>query len=258
MARVGFIGTGEIASAMVHGIAVHGLAEQGYQIFVSERNAERAAQLAERYPEVSVLRNQAVLDHSDVVCLCLLKDVAEAVLPSLQFRAEQQIISAMVDVDLPTLKHLCAPASDISITIPLPFIANGGCPLPVFPDTGSVAALFGERNLILPMTSQRALNAHFAATAMASGMFAQMQTVSEWLGGITDDPAAAEAYVVAMLGGYVSSLPTDGQARLLEALQSLNTEGGLNATLRQHLQDAGVLESLSKGLDNFKPRLGLS
>jgi len=252
MASIGFIGTGEIASAMVRG-----LVDQGHQIIVSARNTKHSAALAGRYQEVSIADNQAVLDASDYVCLALMKEVASEVLPTLDFKSEQRIISVMVDVDLDALQSVCAPASDISITIPLPFIETGKCPLPVYPDTGSVRELYGQRNTILSLDSQVALNAHFAATAMASGMFAQMQTVSSWLGELTGDAKAAEIYVIALLGGYASSLPIDGQHRLSEAIQALSTEGGLNATLRAHLDQAGVQQALLDGLDSFRERLGL-
>ena len=96
-----------------------------------------------------------------------------------------------------------------------------------------------------------------SASALASAMFAQMKTGSEWLGGMTGDNTAAEAYVVAMLGGFIGALPIDGNKRIDEALEAVSTEGGLNATLRAYIQDAGVLNTLHQGLDGFKPRLGL-
>ena len=41
------------------------------------------------------------------------------------------------------------------------------------------------------------------------------------------------------------------------ALRALNTEGGLNQTLRQHMEQGGVLDDLTDGLDGFRARLGL-
>lgn len=99
MARIGFIGAGEIASAMVRG-----LAGKGHSILVSERNAQTARTLADTFGEVAVEPNQDVLDGSDVVILCLLKPVGEAVLPDLRFRAGHSVISVMVDVTNATLR----------------------------------------------------------------------------------------------------------------------------------------------------------
>jgi pyrroline-5-carboxylate reductase len=251
MANIGFIGTGEIASAMVKG-----LIGQGHQIYVSERGASFAAQLNE-FAEVTVASNNIVMECADTVVLCLLRDVAHDVLPELAFRVDHKIISVMVDVSVDALTVLCAPAQDISVTIPLPSIEVGACPLPVYPDTGSVAELFGAKNPILPMASETALNAHFAATAMASVGFAQAQVAANWLAGHTGDAEAAETYLVSMLAGFFGSLPKDGQGRLVEALNALSTEGGLNATLRSVMKDQGAETALQQGLEGFEDRLGL-
>ena len=55
MARIGFIGTGEITAAMVRG-----LTGQGHEILVSERNAKTAAALADAFSDVQVAGNLAV------------------------------------------------------------------------------------------------------------------------------------------------------------------------------------------------------
>ena len=251
MATVGFIGTGEIASTMVRG-----LVGQGHAILVSERGVAMAAQLAV-FDDVEITGNQGVIDGSDIVVLCLLKDVAHDVLPCLNFREDQRVISVMVDVSLPALEALCAPVPAIEITIPLPFLATGGCPVPAYPSDVIVGELFGERNPVFAVKTEAGLNAHFAATAMASVAFSQTQRASEWLGELTGDPQAAEQYLVAMLGGFFSGLPQDGQGQLSVALRALNTEGGLNQTLRQHMEQGGVLDDLTDGLDGFRARLGL-
>ena len=134
--RVGFLGTGAIAAAMVRG-----LAGQGHLILVSPRNASTAATLAAELPEVAIAPNDALVAGSDVVFLCLLARTAEEVLPGLPFRPDQTVISVMVDAPLANLRRLCAPAREIAITIPLPPIAGGGCPLPVYPASPALDAI---------------------------------------------------------------------------------------------------------------------
>ncbi|MBL9073390.1 NAD(P)-binding domain-containing protein [Tabrizicola sp.] len=246
--RVGFLGTGEITAAMVRG-----LKGQGHRILVSPRNAAMAATLAAEVPEVAIAPNEQVVEGSDVVFLCLLARVAAEVLPSLPFRAGQSVISVMVDAPLATLRTLCAPATDIAITIPLPPITTGGCPLPVYPASPALDALFGEKNLILPQPFEAALNAHLGASALCSPILDQLLTATEWLAGHTGNPAAAEAYIAAMIRGYLPERAAEGD--LAEALKKLSTEGGLNATLRAAM--APAKESLRQGLTAFHSRLGL-
>lgn len=248
MARVGFIGTGEIAALMVRG-----LAGQGHEILVSDRNAKLAAGLAATYPEVRVAPNAQVVAGADIVFLCLLAKVADATLAGLPFRAGQSVISVMVDVGLDRLRGLCAPATDIAITIPLPPIATGGCPLPVYPASPALEQLFGARNMVFAVRDEVALNAHFGATAFCSPFLAQMLETANWLASFTGDTGMAEAYLVGVIRGYLPERPAPGH--LAASLQSLSTEGGLNATLRTAMKGANT--ELRAGLDGFRARLGL-
>lgn len=248
--NIGFLGTGGIAAPMVEA-----LAGKGHRILVSERSAEVSARLAAQFDEVTVATNEQVVSDSEVVIACLMADVARAVLPDLPFREGQKLISVMVDVPVDSLRDLTAPVTDISVTIPMPFIGKGGCPLPVYPDTGSVQALFGADNIVLPVTSEAALNAHFAACALSSVVLAEMVTTADWLAGITGDAAKAEAYVAALIAGYFKGMQFDGSGEVKTLLDALSTEGGLNAALRDRMN--GAREDLTEGLDAFRPRLGL-
>lgn len=259
MARIGFIGTGEIAAAMVAGLAglVTGPERQGHRIYLSERNAKTAAKLAGTYTNVSVHSNQQVLDHCDTLVLCLMAAVADVELPKLAFADRHKVISVMVDVAHATLADLCAPATKIAIAIPLPMIATGGCPLPVYGDAAAVVELFGGNNLILPQASEDALNAHFAACALGSVVLAQMQEAADWLTGITGEPVAAEAYMSRMITGYLNAFSDDKVGQYTDTLNALSAEGGLNATLRAKLEQGGALDDIRTGLDQFRGRLGL-
>jgi len=57
--NIGIIGTGIIASAVVKGFCIK---ETGHRFFLSPRNAQRAARLAEEFAEVMVCKsNQEVV-----------------------------------------------------------------------------------------------------------------------------------------------------------------------------------------------------
>ncbi len=253
MERIGFIGTGEIAAAMVTG-----LTGRGHQITVSDRNAAIAAALAAQFTDVTIAPNEQVVADSDIIFLCLLADVARDVLPDLAFRADQRVISVMVDVPLADLKLLCAPATEISITIPFPSIAVGGSALPVFPDSAALRTLFGDTDLILPTGAEAALNAHFAATALASPILEQMRAGAAWLAAQTGDETASEQYVATVFAGFLRSMTENPETSFTDLLDSLATEGGLNASLRAHMRKAGAIDALTDGLEALKLRLGLA
>lgn len=249
--RVGFIGTGEIASYMVRA-----LAGQKHQITVSARNGDKAKALAAAHAEVQVAQNRQVIAQSDTVFLCLMADTARAVLPGLDFRADQTVISVMADLPLAELRALCAPATQIACTIPLSAIATGGSMLPVYPASPALEALFGRANQVVTVASETALNAHFAGSALSAPLIALMQTGARWLAAETGDSHAAERYVAGVFEGFLRQMQETG-ADFDTLLQGLATEGGLNASLRAHMEDHGAPAALTAGLDALKPRLGL-
>ncbi len=253
MARIGFIGTGEIASAMVEGIA-----GEGHEIRVSQRSAKTAATLAAKFAEVSVCSNEQVVEGSDYVILCLMSDVAGAVLADLPFRADQHVISAMGETSHAELQRLCAPATDLVKAIPLPSIASGGCPLPVFPNPVSVQAIFGDKNPVITVSSESGLAAYLGGCATSLPMLELIRHARDWLAAETGDAAGAEAYLSAMFAAQFGDIARAGPGRLAEAIKALSLPGGFNATLRDAMADHGAPDQLVAALDGLKPRLGLS
>lgn len=249
--RVGFIGTGEIAAAMVQG-----LAGQGHEILVSERNAGVAAHLAGAYPDVAVVPNAQVVAASDIVFLCLLADVARDVLEALPWRPEQVVISVMADLPLAELALLCAPVTNVALTIPLGPIAIGGSVLPVHPASEILSDLYGAANTLIPVATEDGMGAYFIASALSAPLLAQMQAGARWLAAQTGDGAAAEAYVTGVFSGFLRQMRESGMD-FDAVLEGLATEGGLNATLRKRMEEAGALDTLTDGLDALKPRFGL-
>ena len=146
--RVGFLGTGHIAAPMARLIA-----GAGHAVTVSERSVSTSTELAQAGLGIQVAENQAVLDQSDVVFICLRPAVWEKVASGLKWRAEHQVISVMAGVTLARIVDICAPASHVSATLPLGFLETGGCPLPVAGPPEPLSGLLGEINPIIPLQS---------------------------------------------------------------------------------------------------------
>ncbi len=217
-----------------------------------------SAVLADAFDDVEIVSNQDVVDSRDIVWLCLMASVAEDVLAGLRFWDGQAILSAMVYVPHGALQQLCVSATDISMTIPMPFIALVGCPLPVYSASAALEEIFGARNIVIPVESERALNAYFGGLAQVAAGLAQMREGAVWLGEQTGDPVAAEAYIAAKFAGSLAQMPKDEQGQFDRAINALNTQGGLNTAVRTHLRDTGALRELRVALDGLKVRLGLN
>lgn len=251
--RIGFLGCGKIAEPMVRSLSRR-FADT--RIYVSTRSESISGRLTAELDNVRSGGNQWVVEQSEVVVLSMLAGVAREVLAGLEFGAEQKIISVMADISLDEVGQLVAPASEICLTVPLPFIETGGCPLPVFPESREVTRLFGDENPVIVLADEGAMGPHFAATAILSTLMAQLDCVGNWLGEKTGSRASGEIYVVALVSGYLGAMEKDGRQRFVQAMQDLSTEGGLNTQLLAHNLEGGMIRRLEQGLDMLVERLG--
>lgn len=250
--NVGFIGTGEIAEALIEGIT-----GQGHKIYVSNRSNLRSQRLSKEYRDVIACENDEVCSSSDIIFICLMASVARNILPKLSFRTNHQIISVMANINRHELKSYCLPAKNICITIPLPFVAKGGCPLPVYPHSDALSVLYGTNNSIIVLESPDHIAPHFVISAMLSPVFSLFDLASKWLGSKTGNDLQSEIYLTHLFKGYLDFMPDNERERFTAALHSLSTEGGLNSTLKAHMQEKGTYSALSDGLTLLEKRLGI-
>ena len=239
--KIGFLGTGTIASAVVHGIA-----RDGHQIYVSERSADKARDLAARYDNVTVVSNEKLVDESDVIFLGLMPDVAATILPSLPFQPQQTIISFIAALSLDRIADLVAPANARALMLPFPNIAYGGSVIPMIGDEAVVASLFGASNTLTVLKDQREMDALLCAQAVLSPASKLVQDAAIWLEDNGVDQDRGEPFLRMLVASNLSQTPTP------ELLAALNTPGGYNQRLRQHMDQEGVPEILTAGLDVLK------
>lgn len=252
--RIGFLGCGKIAVPMVRSLARR---FPDARIFVTLRSEPLSSMLEQEIGNVQRGESQWVLDNAEIVVFSLLADVARTLFPSLVFRSDHRPVSVMIDIGLQEIHDLIRPAGGCCITVPVPFIAQGGCPLPVYPDNSLVGQLFGDENRVFAVKQEAHVNAHFAATAILSTLIAQLRGTSQWLGDRTGNRADAEIYLATLAAGYLGAMDKDGMQRLDQAMERLSTKGGLNHQLLQHMQDSGLAENLEKGLQQLAGRLRL-
>lgn len=247
--KIGVIGTGHIAAPMVR----H-LVRAGHDVTISQRNAQVAAALTEALG-IAALGNQDVLDACDTVLLCLRPAVAETVLAPLRFHPDHSIVSVMAGVPAQSLRALCAPATRMVQTIPMPFIDQGGCPLPALGDADVLAALFAPENPVFPVQSEDAFNAHFAAATLVPAVLEALNTGAEWLGQATGDLENAERYTTALVAGYLSALPQQTGILAWER-DALATPNTLSLQMVEAMRATHLPGALRHTFDTIQRQLG--
>ena len=239
--RIGVIGCGTIASAVIRGIA-----QDDHQITVSERSASRSNALAETYENVTCADNQGVLDASDVIFLGLMAEVAPEVLGALNFREGQRIITFMAGATLEQADALVRPACAVAIMMPFPGISSGGTPVMMQGDAVLVGQLFGARNSIFPLRDANEMAAYLCAQAVLSPVARMVSDAAEWLGERVSDKVQGETFLRALVASNLSEIES---AALIEAL---NAPGGYNQRLRLHMEASGMGDALARGLNDLE------
>jgi pyrroline-5-carboxylate reductase len=250
--RLGFIGTGTIAVAIVEGLSASG----AEAILLSPRNAEIAAGLAARFAHVDVATdNQAVLDNTDAVLLAVRPQVADAVLGPLRFRPDHRVISLIATVSLDRLRGWTAPAAKVVRAVPLPPVARGEGPTALFPPDAEARALFDRLGIAIELSDESEFDIFTTATATMASYFAFAHSIANWMqhGGV--EAGKARIFVAQMLKGLAQTAIAEPQSSFAALATEHQTDGGINEQVFRAVTRAGVIPDLSVALDAVAARL---
>ena len=128
--RLGFIGTGKITSSVITGICTSKISFQ--KILISRRNKNISRKLKKRFRKVYIAKsNQEIVDKCNWVFLAVTPKVGIKILPKLNFRSNQKIISFISTINIAQLKKIVKKRAKIVRAIPLPPISLGKGPVPI-------------------------------------------------------------------------------------------------------------------------------
>jgi pyrroline-5-carboxylate reductase len=247
----GVLGVGAIGAAIVTGLCE---GTDAPSVLLSPRNAEIAAGLARRFPTVDVAAdNQALVDGAEVVIVCVRPQVAQTVLADLRFPADRVVVSAIAGVSIDVLRQLVAPATDIARVIPLPSVARREGITPIHPPNAAATELFERLGETVKISDANSFEAFSASTATIAAHFAYLSAIATWLESQGVPGPTATGYVASVFAGLAE--PTRSGERFEQLAHEHATAGGTNEQFRNELEQAGLFDSVSAGLDHILDRL---
>ncbi|MDQ0391388.1 NAD(P)-binding domain-containing protein [Labrys monachus] len=248
MLRLGFVGTGTLAQAVIGGLQeTHG---DRCTILVSPRSEETSRALAARYPNVErAASSAAVVEGSDIVFLGMRPQQLAEGIAALPFRDGQVVVSFLAGVPLALVREKVRPAAAVCRAIPLPGIRLRRGPVVLHPGHALVEDLFGGLGDLIVADRESDLTAVSNASAMMSSHFAMQNRMVDWLSSRSVAPDVATRYVRSMFAG-LAAIGLDGLDRG-EQLDPAHheTKGGLNERVRSHLASAGWFDEVATALD---------
>ena len=245
---IGFIGTGNITTAVVTGLCTAEPAPS--EVLLSPRNAAKAAALAAAFAAARVAPdNQAVVEGSDWVVLAVRPPVARRVIGELAFRPRQRVVSLIASLPLAELRDLCAPAAPVVRAVPLPPVARHAGPIAVYPADAETVALFGRIGAAVAVDDERQFHALGTVTATVAAYYAFLARIAGWLADAGVEKGAAQRYVGAVAEAVAVDANKAAKAGFDALIADVATPGGMNEQVLRIFTDCGGFDPIKPALD---------
>ena len=257
MLRLGFVGTGAITEAVVHGL--HRADNRKVEILLSPRSEARSRALAARYQSVTRAHdNAAVVAGSDVVFLAVRPQQLPDIV-GLPFRSDQSVVSFLAGTPIDRIRAFAAPAARLTRVLPLPCISVGQGPILITPPDPTLKALFAGLGDLISLEHEADFGALAAITGLISSHFELQNVVFEWLRAQNVSDVTASLYVrsfFAGLGASALAAAHDDHTSTGQAIEvaACETPGGLNEACRMHLTDRGWFGQFGEALAAIQRR----
>ena len=252
--KLGFIGTGTITSAVITGICTSKISFQ--KILVSPRNKNIAQKLKKRFRKVSIAKtNQEIVDKCNWIFLAVTPKVGKKIIPKLNFKSNQKIISFISTIDLAHLKKFIRKKVKIVRAIPLPPISIGKGPVPICPPDKQVKSFFDKIGTTIEIKSEKLSNNFWSMSGMMAPFYEMLKVQSDWLvtKGVKRDQA--QKYITSLFVALSEDSVINSNKNLKYLVNESQTPGGLNEQGVKELRKSGYYRSLKKSLNSILKRL---
>ena len=251
---LGFIGTGNISSDVVNGICNSNIKFK--KIFISPRNKKKAHKLKKKFKKVFVAKsNQDVIDKSDWVCLGILPEVGEKIIPNLNFKAKQVIISFISTINYAKLKKIINKKVKIVRAIPMPPISLGKGPIAIFPPDKQVKNFFDKIGTTIEIKSEKLSKNFWATSGTMAAFYELLKVLSDWLVKKGLKRNQAQQYITSLYSALAELAAVNSKKDLKYFVAESQTPGGLNWQGVNQLRKSGYYKSLEKTINSILKRL---
>ena len=252
--KLGFIGTGNISFDVVTGICKSKISFQ--KIIVSPRNKKKAQKLNKQFKKVIIAKNnQEVIDRSDWVFLSVLPEVGEKILPKLNFKSSQTIVSFISTIDYERLKKILKKKIKIVRAIPMPPISLGKGPVAIFPPDKKVKNFFNKLGTTIEIRSEKLSQNFWATSGTMASFYELLKVLSDWLVRKGLKRNQAQQYITSLYSALAELAAVNSKKNLKKFVAESQTPGGLNWQGVNELRKSGYYKSLERSINNILNRL---
>ena len=252
--RLGFIGTGKIASSVITGVCTSKISFQ--KILISRRNKNIAQKLKKRFRKVYIAKtNQEIVDKCNWIFLAVTSKVGKKILPKLKFRSDQKVVSFIATINLAQLKKTLGNKIKIVRAIPLPPISLKKGPVPICPPDKKVKGFFDKIGTTIEVKNEKLSKNFWATSAMMAPFYEILKVLSDWLVKRGIKRNEAQKYITSLFLALSIDSVNNSTKHLKHLVADSQTPGGLNEQAVKGLRKAKFYKSLEKSLNTILKRL---
>ena len=253
--KLGFLGTGNISSDVITGICKCKLSFS--KIIISPRNKNKAKFLKKNFKNKIIIANsnQEVINKSNWVFLGVLPNVGKKVLPNLNFKNNQTIVSFISTINYNQLKKITNKKATIVRAIPMPPISLGKGPVALYPPNKKVKNFFDKIGTSIEIKNEKLSNNFWAISGTMASFYELIKILSDWLVKKKLKRIQAQQYITSLYSALAELASVNSNKPLNNFVQESQTPGGLNWQGVNELRKAGYYKSMEKSVNNILKRL---
>ena len=252
--KLGFIGTGKIASSVIVGISKSKISYK--KIFISERNKSISSSLRKKFKKVFVFKkNQEIIDNCDWIFLAVTPSVGNRIIKELKFRSNQTVISFISTISIAQLKKAIKVKATVVRAIPLPPISLKKGPIPICPPNKKVKTFFDKIGTTVEIKNEKLSINFWSTSGMMAPFYQLLSIMTDWLvkRGVKRDNA--QKYITSLFLALSEDAVVNSKKDLKYLVKESQTSKGLNEQGVNELTKAGFYKSLIKTLNSIHRRL---
>jgi pyrroline-5-carboxylate reductase len=252
--KLGFIGTGKIASSVIAGIFSSKIFFS--EILISPRNKLIAKTLKKKFNKITIAKeNQEIIDKCNWIFLSITPTIAAKIIKELKFKSNQVIISFISTMTLAELKKEIKVKAKIVRAIPLPPISLKKGPVPICPPNKKVREFFNKIGTTIEITSEKSSINFWTTSGMMAPFYELLRVMTDWLVKRGVKRENAQKYVTSLFLALSEDAVVNSKKDLKNLVKESQTPNGLNEQGVKELTKSGFYKSLEKTLNNIHKRL---
>jgi pyrroline-5-carboxylate reductase len=252
--KLGFIGTGKIASSVIVGICSSKI--KYTKIIISSRTKKISKNLKKKYKNIIIKKNnQEIVDNCNWVFLSVTPTVGKKIIKNLKFKPNQTIVSFISTITLAQLKKAIKVKASIVRAIPLPPISLKKGPVPIFPPNKKVKSFFDKIGTTIEIKNEELSKNFWSTSGMMASYYELLRVMANWLVKKGIKKLDAQRYITSLFLALSEDAAINFKKDLKYLVKESQTKKGLNEQGLNELKKMKFYSTLEKAINKILKRL---